>query len=379
MGPTNKKKILFLTGTRADFGKLKPVASELKNDSHFDIHFFATGMHMLQRFGYTYNEIVKAGFGDNLFPYFNQAETNTMEEVLADTIHGLSRYVKSLNPDLLVVHGDRVEALAGAIVGSLLNIRIAHLEGGEVSGTVDESIRHSVSKLSHHHFVANDRASKLLLRLGESKDRIHVVGSPDLDIMASQLPPLKEVMSHYNIPFKEYAIAALHPVTTATLVERYEQAMVFVSCLLESGLNYVVIYPNNDLGYDQIMQAYARLEDNPRFLIFPSLRFEYFLSLLKSAQLIIGNSSAGVRESPFWGVPSVNVGNRQYSRANSPSIKHCAFNRECIIHGIQTSLKKKRFKATQEFGAGDTSKKVIKILKQHHFWEMPLQKHFGIQ
>nr|WP_206513225.1 UDP-N-acetylglucosamine 2-epimerase [Vibrio alfacsensis] len=158
-----------------------------------------------------------------------------MDIVLSKTIQGLSDYVQDLKPDMIVVHGDRVEALAGAIVGSLNNILVAHIEGGEVSGTIDELIRHSVSKMSHLHFVSNDFARKRLIQLGECESSIFVIGSPDLDIMKSkELPSLLDVKDRYDIDFDKYSILMYHPVTTA-LNELGENIHEVVSGVIDSG------------------------------------------------------------------------------------------------------------------------------------------------
>ncbi|NBO09243.1 MAG: UDP-N-acetylglucosamine 2-epimerase (hydrolyzing), partial [Actinobacteria bacterium] len=184
------RKIIFLTGTRADFGKLKSLMLRLQADEHFEVHVFVTGMHMLSKYGSTWEEVRKAGL-TNLYRFINQNENDSMDHILAKTIAGLSDYVREVVPDMLVVHGDRLEPLAGAIVGAFNNIRVAHIEGGEVSGTIDEVIRHSISKMSHLHFVANVQAKKRLLQLGEADETIHVIGSPDVDLMNSlDLPSL---------------------------------------------------------------------------------------------------------------------------------------------------------------------------------------------
>lgn len=308
------KKIVFLTGTRADFGKLKSLIQILQDKKDFEPFIFVTGMHLIEKYGYTLIEIERSGF-KNIFPFENHTHETTMDLTLAKTIQGFSEYVKKIKPDLIVVHGDRVEALAGAIVGSLNNILVAHIEGGELSGTIDELIRHSVSKLSHIHFVANDQAQNRLLQMGELASSIYVIGSPDIDIMFSNnLPSLETVKNYYEIPYEKYALAMFHPVTTE--IENMEcYAANFVEALLKDDRNYVVIYPNNDLGSEIILKAYKRLEDSSRFRVFPSIRFEYFLTLLKNSNLIIGNSSAGIREAPYYGVPTINIGTRQENRA----------------------------------------------------------------
>ncbi len=190
--------------------------------------------------------------------------------------------LKNVQPDLIVIHGDRVEALAGAIVGSLNNILVAHVEGGELSGTIDELLRHATSKMSHIHFVANNKAKMLLEQMGELPESIYSIGSPDVDIMFSNtLPDLETVKTYYNIPFETYSVAMFHPVTTEHIqMENY--AKEFVKALIKSDKNYVVIYPNNDMGSQTILDAYQVFNEHSNFRVFPSVRFEYFLNLVKT-------------------------------------------------------------------------------------------------
>ena len=193
------KKIVFLTGTRADFGKLKSLMSISQNSSEFEVCIFVTGMHMNSLYGSTVDEVIKAGF-KNIYKYINHNLGESMDRTLAKTVEGFSQYIEHVKPDMILVHGDRVEALAGAIVGSLNNILVAHIEGGEVSGTIDELIRHSVSKMSHIHLVANDEARNRLIQLGEFKKSIFILGSPDLDLMNEpNLPDFKLAKSYYDI------------------------------------------------------------------------------------------------------------------------------------------------------------------------------------
>ena len=273
------KKILFLTGTRADFSKIKSLIQILEKQPGFEVFVFVTGMHLQEEYGYTLIEIERCQF-QNVHTFENHTHETTMDLTLAKTIEGLSAYVKTISPDMILVHGDRVETLAGAIVGSLNNILVAHIEGGEVSGTVDELIRHSVSKLSHIHFVSNEAAAKRLIQMGEIQSAIYTIGSPDIDIMFSEaLPSLEIVTAYYQIPFERFAIVMFHPVTTeAAAMQQYADD--FVKALLADTHNYVVIYPNNDLGSQYIIESYTKLKENSRFRVFPSLRFEYFLTLL---------------------------------------------------------------------------------------------------
>ncbi|MDX1828181.1 MAG: UDP-N-acetylglucosamine 2-epimerase [Lutibacter sp.] len=369
------KKIVFLTGTRADFGKIKSLLQILQNHTAFEANVFVTGMHLQRQYGYTLIEIEKAGF-KNISTFENFTNETTMDLTLAKTIEGFSAYVKKVKPDLIVVHGDRVEALAGAIVGSLNNILVAHIEGGEISGTIDELIRHSISKLSHIHFVSNKEAENRLLQMGEISNSIFEIGSPDIDIMfSSNLPVIAEVKDYYDITFKSYAIAMFHPVTTEfEHLETYAEN--FVSALIESNKNYVVIYPNNDLGSSKILDAYQKLNTHKNFRILPSLRFEYFLTLLKNANFIIGNSSAGVREAPYYGVPTINIGTRQQNRVLSKTILNGNYSKTEILEQIKFVELIPNMEVKSNFGGGNSAQKFIKILSDKTLWEISHQKQF---
>jgi UDP-N-acetylglucosamine 2-epimerase (hydrolysing) len=375
---SNKKKIVFLTGTRADFGKLKSLINICNKSKNLDVHIFVTGMHLDKKFGYTFDEIRKEGY-KNTFKYKNYTSSSRMDIILSNTIKGFSNYICDLQPDLIVVHGDRVEALAGAIAGSLNNILVSHVEGGEISGTIDELIRHAVTKMSHIHFVSNNDAENRLVQLGEIPESIHVIGSPDLDLMdPSRIPKLDFVKEYYDIPFNNFSIAMFHPVTTEEN-DTSKNIEHFVRALINSKRNYVLIYPNNDLGSESIIAEYLKLKDNKFFKIFPSLRFEYFLTLLFHSEFMIGNSSAGIREAPFYNIPSVDIGTRQQNRSQSNSIIHCDYKKEKIMKAIEVASTMKfsiMNTPIDDFGRGDSDERFIKILKNKNFWLTSKQKQF---
>ena len=370
-----KKKILFLTGTRADFGKIKSLISILEANQEFEVFVFVTGMHLQKEYGYTLIEIERCNY-KNVHTFENHTHETTMDLTLAKTIEGLSSYCKQVNPDMIVVHGDRVETLAGSIVGSLNNILVAHIEGGELSGTVDELIRHSVSKLSHIHFVSNDAAAKRLLQMGEMKSSIYTIGSPDIDIMFSdELPDLQVVKKYYEIPFEKFGVVMFHPVTTE-VKDMKNYSSHFVSALLDDNHNYIVIYPNNDLGSQYIIDDYEKLKNNTRFRVFPSLRFEYFLTLLKNSQFIIGNSSAGIREAPYYGIPIINIGTRQQNRAVHADIVNVDYQQIEIANAFTTIDNHKVQKANFDFGKGNSAQLFMECLQNSSIWKINHQKQF---
>lgn len=371
-----KRSLLFITGTRADFGKLKPLIRAVHDSDDFEYQIFGTGMHLLSRYGNTIREITKSGFHAP-FTFINQVEGEGMEMILANTVKGLSRYLYENKVDMIIVHGDRVEALASAIVGAMRNVLVAHVEGGEISGTIDELLRHSTSKLSHIHFVASEVARKRLIQLGELENSIFNIGSADVDVMLSDdLPSLEEARARYDIIYENYSIAILHPVTTENK-DQLRYANLFVDALIESKQNYVVVYPNNDLGAEDIFESYERIKGLNNFKVFPSIRFEYFLTLLKHSNFIIGNSSVGIHEAPVYGVPSINVGSRQKNRLIYESIINVDFDKEQIAAYTNKFSKRTRFNPCKHYGDGRSAEKFIRCLRSAEIWNVSTQKQFN--
>jgi UDP-N-acetylglucosamine 2-epimerase (hydrolysing) len=371
-----KRKILFITGTRADFGKLYPLIRVVDDSEDYDSHIMATGMHLLEKYGYTYVEIEDAGF-ENVFPCYNQSEnmSNNMDSILSNSINSFGHYIKELKPDLIVIHGDRIEALAGALVGALNNIRVAHIEGGEVSGTIDESIRHSITKLSHIHLVSNRETARRVKQLGEEEFRIFEIGNPDIDVMLSNnLPSPKDVFERYNINLNKYGIFCYHSVTTELKVLR-KNIQQIVKALIESNLNYIFIYPNNDEGSEIIIKELNKVHNNYNFKILKSIRFTHYLTLLKNANFIIGNSSSGIHEAPVYGVPTINIGTRQNNRAKLASIYNVSENKDEIIEVIEkipTVLQ-----PCFHYGKGNSADLFFKIVKKEEIFSIPIQKVFS--
>ena len=369
------RKIVFLTGTRADFGKLASLMDIIESNDSFECHIFVTGMHTLEKYGNTFDEVQKKGY-KNITIFENQTNTILQDIILANTVIGFSEYVKKISPDMIIVHGDRIEALAGAIVGSFNNILVSHIEGGEISGTVDELIRHAVSKLSHIHFTANDEAKERLIQLGEAKDSIFTIGSPDIEIMTSvELPTIEAVLKYYEIPFRDFGVLIFHPITTEldTLKDQIDQ---IVSSLIDSNKNFIVIYPNNDNGTDIIIKKIHELENNKNFRIFPSIRFLYFLTILKHAKFILGNSSAAVREAEVFGTPAINIGSRQKNRSKNKEIINVEPKKDLILNAIQ-NIENIRFDEESFFGyVENTTEKFLNVLQNPLVWNISIQKQF---
>ncbi|MDD5993996.1 MAG: UDP-N-acetylglucosamine 2-epimerase [Clostridiales bacterium] len=370
------KKVLFITGTRADYGKIKSLMKYMDRSEEYEVYIYVSGMHLLAQYGSTYREVLKDGY-QNVHVAFEQIHTDNMSYNMGVILTHFSAYMAHIEPDMIIVHGDRIDALAGAIAGAMNNILVAHIEGGEISGTIDDSIRHAISKFAHLHFVCNEQAKKRLIQLGESEEHIYVIGSPDIDVMISdELPKLEQVKNYYDISFEKYGIFMYHPVTTE-LPQLAQHIEIILSALKKSKKNFVAVYPNNDLGTEVILDRIKELDQLENFAVFPSIRFEYFLTLLKNASMIIGNSSAGIRESGIYGIPAIDIGTRQNGRYDIQKLKNVQHVNEKEDDILKAIEKSDRYKIRcQDFGVGNSTEKFLEILQQKEPWECEVQKKF---
>lgn len=367
------KSILFVTGTRADFGKLEPLAAATR-DAGFDVSFFVTGMHTLDRYGMTKLEVQRMA-GVAVHEFLNQRMGDPQDMVLAKTVMGFSDFVAEHQPDLIVVHGDRIEALACALVAATNYIRSAHIEGGEVSGTIDEVFRHCNTKLAAHHFVSSEDAARRVMALGEPREAIHVIGSPELDFHSTPSGvSMDDVRARYDVPSGDFGICVFHPVTSEAATMG-QQARDLFGALDASGRNFVLIAPNNDPGSDEIFTAIDALPRD-RFRVIPSMRFAHFSELMKNAALMVGNSSAGVREAPFLGTPSLDIGTRQSNRAQAPSLFTAQASDTATIAGFLNDEWGKTYPRHTAFGSGSAAQRFVGILKDDGFWSASMQKRF---
>jgi len=373
---TRRRRVLFITGTRADYGKLKPIIRAVEDDADLDCAIFATGMHLLEKYGGTWKEIEKDGFS-SVFLHFNQDQHTgfMMDRVLADTVRGLSHYVAEHDVDLIVVHGDRIEALAGSLVGALNKILVAHIEGGELSGTIDELLRHTITKMSHLHFVSHQEARDRVIRMGEYPDRVFVIGSANIDTMLSDdLPPIDRVRSYYDLPRGQFALFVLHPVVGEN-DGIYEATAGLLDSLISTERHLVAIYPNNDPGSTEILRALKERAGSPFLRLLPSMKFEAYLVALRHAAIMIGNSSSGIHEAPVYGVPSINIGSRQNNRFAHSSIVNVPFDAATICEYVD-KLWGKRLPTSQHFGSGASAPAFIEVLKDPLIWQTTVFKQF---
>ena len=372
------KKILFISGTRADYGKIKPLAEILDKSKKFKVSFAVTGMHLSKLHGYTYFQLKNDFKKNKIFKFDNFS--NSMDLSLSKSINGFNEIVLKYKPDMILAHGDRVEALAGSIVGHLNKILVCHIEGGEISGTVDDSMRHAISKMSNIHFVSNNKAKSILKQLGEIDKNIYVIGSPEVDTMiGKKLPSINLVKEKYNIKFKKFALVCFHPDVNETKLNLKKYVNKLISAIENTKCNFIVIYPNNDLNNDIILSSYKKIKNKINIKFIPSIRFEYYLTLLKNSLSIIGNSSSGVREAPVYQIKTINIGYRQSRRSNNPLIFD--YNLNTIPKSFDYILKKKikyKKKYSFLFGDGKSDKKFYNALNTKKFWKTSTIKEFNI-
>jgi len=368
-----RRELLFITGTRADYGKLEPLALAALDAGH-RVTFFVTGMHMMEKYGLTKTEVHRQT-RFHVVEFTNQRDADPQDIILAKTVIGFSDFLQEHRPDLVIIHGDRVEALACSLVCATNYVRCAHVEGGEVSGTIDEQFRHCNTKLSNVHLVSSEEARARVIRLGELPETVHAIGSPELDIHGQPSGvTIDQVLERYDIRSGEFGIVVFHPVTSeADSMGR--QATALFATLVRSNRYFVVILPNNDPGAVDILRAIETLPRD-RFRVLPSMRFSFFSELMRNAKAILGNSSMGVREAPFLGVPSLDIGTRQSNRAEAPSLVHARADDADKIERFLDANWGRRYPPDHAFGVGNAAQRFCELLDTTSFWDQPLQKYF---
>ena len=292
------------------------------------------------------------------------------------SIINLTKIIKELKPDLIFSGFDIGANFALAIVGAHMNIHVAHLEGGEITGTIDESIRHATTKFAHIHFTTNEKAKKRLIRMGEDSKNIFVVGNPSLDTIKSIKDiSKKEIEKEFQIDLKKpFLLILQHTVTTE--IEKVENYFLeTINAIKELNINAIIISGNNDAGSKKIKKIIA----NSKFQHYENLPFEKYINLLKYSSAIIGNSSSGVMEAPFLYKPSINIGTRQNKREKTKSVINVDYKKGQIKKAINKILFDKKFLAQIKqqknlYGDGTASKKIVKILEKLNIKEIPIQK-----
>jgi len=369
-----KKKVVVISSTRADFNYLKIILEKINESSKLELFLIVTGIHLLKKYGRTIKIIEKSRIPiARKIEMYDQIDND--ETALSRAIgRGLINFAKAFNkikPDILLVLGDRFEPLAAVIAASTLNIPIAHIHGGDnvPKGQIDELIRHAITKFSHIHFPATDKSAQRIKLMGEEDWRIHMVGSPSLDLIYQQeLLSLELICKELNLdPSREIVICLLHPYTIRS-EKSGEYMKTILDVLKDLQLQSVIIYPNNDPGSDLIIEQIEKNRNIEYFRIIKNLRSNIIYSLMKNANLLIGNSSSGIIESAIFKLPVVNIGDRNAGRESGKNVIHTIFKFNEIKNAIKKGLTKDFQLKCQNiknlYGNGTASEKIIKILEE---------------
>ncbi|MDI6703309.1 MAG: UDP-N-acetylglucosamine 2-epimerase [bacterium] len=380
------KKIAVITGTRADYGLLHWILKEIDEDTDLELRLIVTGMHLSQEFGLTIKEIEKDGFKiDEKVEMLLSSDTGVgIAKSIGLGVIGFADVLERLDPDILLVLGDRFEIFAACTAAMALNIPIAHIAGGEsTEGVIDEQIRHAITKMSHIHFPSIEFYAKRIRRMGEEDWRVFVVGGTGLDhIKRLDLMTKDEIERVLDIKIeKPTLLVTYHPVTLES-EDTDRQVDELLRALEETGARIIFTYPNAEVKSREIIKKIKGFVLNyPKAKIFINLGQRRYLSLLKYVDVMIGNSSSGIIEAPSFELPVVNIGNRQKGRIRARNVIDVGYTKEEIIKGIDRALDK-GFKRSLKglknpYGNGDSSKRIVDVLKSIEIDDRLLKKRFS--
>ncbi len=359
------RRIAYVSGTRADFGLMARTLGAIKGAPDLDLSLVVTGMHLSSDHGHTVDEIAAAGLriAARVPVPLIPANGATMARGIGEMIGAFVTLWEIERPDIVLLLGDRGEMLAGALAALHLNIAVAHIHGGERSGTVDEPVRHAISKLAHLHMTATAEARERLIRMGECADHVYVTGAPGLDGLAvAVLPPRAEVMTAHGLdPAKPLALMVFHPVLQEAAGARADTIEI-LAALAQSGCQTLALMPNADAGSDGVRAALENARGQAGLALVTHLPRPDFIAAMAAADVMVGNSSAGIIEAASFGTPVVNIGRRQQLRERNANV------RDTDIAGAQAAIEAAlaggRYPAANIYGDGQAAPRIVAVLRE---------------
>uniref|UniRef100_A0A8C6UPV0 Glucosamine (UDP-N-acetyl)-2-epimerase/N-acetylmannosamine kinase n=1 Tax=Neogobius melanostomus TaxID=47308 RepID=A0A8C6UPV0_9GOBI len=383
--PERRLRVCVATCNRADYSKLAPIMFGIKSHpDDFELEVVVLGSHLIDDYGNTYRMIEQDDFdiGSKLHTIVRGEDEAAMVESVGLALVKLPDVLQRLNPDILIVHGDRFDALALATAAALMNIRILHLEGGEVSGTIDDSIRHAISKLAHYHACCTRRAEQHLIAMCEDHSRILLAGCPSYDklLVSHHREDYMDIIKSWlgdAVKDNDYIVASQHPVTT-DIQHSIKIYGLMLDALLSFNKKTLILFPNIDAGSKEMVRVMRKkgIEQHPNFRAVKHIPFEQFIQLVCHAGCMIGNSSCGVREAGAFGTPVVNLGSRQTGRETGENVLHVrdADTQNKIYHALELQFGK-RYPCSKIYGDGNAVPRIMKFLLSVNL-NKPLQKTF---
>lgn len=365
MADKKKRTVLVVTGTRAEYGLLRPVLRRILESRKLELKLLVTGIHTLSAFGSTIDDIKKDGIPiAHIVPVTTH---DSMLTALTKEIKGIEVWALKHTPDMILVWGDRDEAFAGAVVAGHLNIPLVHIGGGDVSGYgVDEKIRHAISKFAHLHFAISNQSANRLKKLGEEAWRIHVSGTTAFEDThtRSKKELAQKLGLSSNLP---WILVSQHP-TPQDKASIKTQITETIEALKQVAGAQIWVYPNSDTGADVIVTALQKLERDPNVFVFKSLSHEDYISLLSHVDVVVGNSSSGIVEAGYFHTPVVNIGNRQKGRECGKNVMQVGYARAGIKKAVMKALSPSFIslckKAKHPYGNGKASRLIVSVLEK---------------
>lgn len=368
------KKIAVFTGTRAEYGLLYWLMKDIQNDPDLELQILATAMHYSPEHGETWKAIVKDGFEitESVEMLLSSDSASAVVKSMGVGLIGFADALKRMQPDLLVVLGDRFEALAVTQAALIMQIPVAHLHGGEITeGAYDESIRHAITKMATIHFAAAEPYQKRIIQLGEQPEKVFNVGALGLDhIQRTAFKTVEDLSKVYDFDFsKPYFLITYHPETN---LREEDVTPLFNALKSISDVNFIFSYPNADNGNTEIVKAMLAIKDEltDRVLLVKNFGIQNYLSVLKNSLAMVGNSSSGLSEAPALQIPTVNIGDRQKGRLRCESILDVPLNEQDIRIALLKAIhfpKDELSRVIPPLGSGNTSEKIIELIKTIDF------------
>ena len=375
-------KGFVLIESRADYSRYKPILTKMKQVSFFEIYLVVTGICLLDLHGNDVNYIEQDGFKINAkIPMFKEGNPDNGAEMvrsMARVLEGVTNELEKSKPDVVLSGFDIGGNFAVTIAAAHMNIPVAHIQGGEVTGSIDESIRHAMSKFSHVHFPATEDAKKRLIRLGENPKDIYVTGCPSIDVLVNTpYLPKEDLEAEFGVDFsKPFLLMIQHPVTTEAK-SSFDQIKETINAIKNKGIQAIVLLPNNDAGHARIIEEIK--SSGLKWL--PSLSTIKFVNLYRNAWALIGNSSSGIHETPSLKIPAINIGNRQMGRERAANVIDVPNDQNQIELAIDKAIFDTEFrdfvsKIENPYGKGDSAETIVKLLKTIDFDKVSIQKIF---
>lgn len=359
------RRVCYISGTRADFGLMRSTLQILRDHLELDLSVIVTGMHLSPWYGNTVEEIEDAGLriAARVPVPLEPATGATMARNIGTMIGAFVDVLESERPEVVLLLGDRGEMLAGALAAIHLNIPVAHVHGGERSGTVDEPVRHAISKLSHLHFTATEEARERLIRMGEDPANVHVTGAPGLDgLDGVAVPDRAEVARLHGLdPARPFALMVYHPVLQEAATAA-DDARRILDALLGAGLQVLALMPNADAGSEGVRAALTGAKGRPDLTVRTHLARPAFVAAMAHADVMVGNSSAGIIEAASFGTPVLNVGPRQNLRERNANIVDVPAGEAPLADGLARLLAHGRWPRQNVYGDGRAGERIARLL-----------------